>query len=94
LQSKKIIRPAKNNKSENLTSISFKSKGYWLDHMFLLPEFIGNGLGEKMGCKYQMKYPSTIENRTTPLLTLKLNNCSKGVFVYEAEKNKNHRHHF
>ena len=93
--------------------------------MFLLPEFIGKGLGkkmfkhllkkckaeeikklciladpnsrifyEKMECKYQMEYPSTIENRTTPLLTLRLNNFSKGGFVYDAEKNKNHRHHF
>lgn len=103
-----MIRPAKNNESEILTNISFKSKGYWnypkhffdiwkseltiteqyisenevfileendcaiayysvvelkndieisgikiskgfwLEHMFVLPEFIGNGFGTKM----------------------------------------------
>lgn len=24
------------------------NKGYWLDHMFVLPEFIGNGFGKRM----------------------------------------------
>ncbi len=82
------------------------NKGYWLDHMFILPQFIGKGLGrkmfnhlskrcearqiqelcvladpnskmfyKKMGCKYQKEYPSTIKNRTTPLLTLRLKAC-------------------
>jgi len=103
-----MIRPAKNDESESLTNISFKSKGYWdypkqffevwqneliitqkyideneifvleengspiafysiielkneieisgikinkgywLDHMFVIPEFIGSGFGKKM----------------------------------------------
>lgn len=82
------------------------NKGFWLDHMFLLPQFIGKGLGakifkhlveqckklqissfsvladpnskrfyEKMGCKYQKEYPSTIKNRTTPLLKYSLFSC-------------------
>jgi len=79
------------------------NKGFWLEHMFIEPEFIGKGIGrrmfdhlrercdarginelgiladpnsrgfyEKMGCKYQREYPSTIENRTTPFLLLQL----------------------
>lgn len=77
------------------------AKGYWLDHMFVLPDRIGSGLGrkmfvhlrnwcrnkairqvnilaepyargfyEKMGCQYEQEYPSTIPERTTPLLIL------------------------
>jgi GNAT superfamily N-acetyltransferase len=30
------------------------------------------GFYEKMGCEYQMEYPSTIRNRTTPFLQLKI----------------------
>jgi len=74
-------------------------KGFWLEHMFVEPKYIGKGIGtemfnhirktcrerkitelgvladpnskgfyEKMGCKYIMEYPSTINNRTTPYL--------------------------
>jgi RimJ/RimL family protein N-acetyltransferase len=76
-------------------------RGVWLEHMFLLPGYIGKGFGtkmvdhlrkwcratgtyrlgiladpnsrgfyEKMGCRYVMEYPSTIEGRTTPYLIL------------------------
>lgn len=79
------------------------AKGFWLDHMFILPQKIGQGIGteifhhlrkwcqaegvaelgiladpnsrgfyEKMGCDYQKEYPSTILNRTTPWLTLRM----------------------
>jgi len=79
------------------------SKGHWLEHMFILPAFIGKGIGtklfehlkiicrqnrintisilsdpnakdfyEKMGCRYVTEIPSTIANRTTPLLVLTL----------------------
>jgi GNAT superfamily N-acetyltransferase len=82
------------------------NNGHWLDHMFILPEFIGKGMGkkmfkhllkrcetkrikelciladpnsrlfyEKMGCKYQREYPSTIKNRTTPFLKYELTDC-------------------
>ena len=74
-------------------------KGFWLQHMFIEPNHLGDGIGtllfkhlhkrcitrgintlkiladpnargfyEKMGCVYQEEYPSTIKNRTTPLL--------------------------
>jgi GNAT superfamily N-acetyltransferase len=77
------------------------SKGHWLEHMFILPAFIGKGIGrklfdhlrticrqnriagitilsdpnakgfyEKMGCRYVREIPSSIPNRTTPLLFL------------------------
>ena len=79
------------------------NKGFWLEHMFIEPSSIGEGIGtkmfehlrqrcasrgvdelgiladpnsrgfyEKMGCEYKMEYPSTIKNRTTPFLLLKL----------------------
>jgi GNAT superfamily N-acetyltransferase len=79
------------------------NKGFWLEHMFILPRHIGQGIGtkmfkhlqercrtrticdlgiladpnsrgfyEKMGCKYMGEYPSTIKNRTTPLLHLQI----------------------
>ena len=78
-------------------------KGTWLDHMFVLPEYIGKSIGaqlyshmcgfystqnreeiniladphargfyEKMGCIYVKEIPSTIPERTTPLLKQKL----------------------
>jgi GNAT superfamily N-acetyltransferase len=78
-------------------------KGFWLEHMFLEPEHIGIGIGrsmfdhlhkycrtngiaevgiladpnargfyEKMGCEYVNEYPSTIKDRTTPYLRLRL----------------------
>lgn len=78
-------------------------KGFWLDHMFITPQNIGQGIGrkmfnhlrkwcqftgveklgiladpnsrgfyEKMGCKYQKEFPSTISTRTTPWLVLKI----------------------
>lgn len=78
-------------------------KGFWLDHMFVLPAFIGKRIGtqlfahlknhcrtkkiktlslladpnsrgfyEKMGCCYQKEVPSSIADRTTPLLELYL----------------------
>ncbi len=78
-------------------------KGFWLDHMFIRPDFIGTGIGKKlfdhlvkqckirrieelkiladpnarafyvkMGCRYIKEHPSTIKNRTTPLLELKI----------------------
>jgi len=78
-------------------------KGFWLEHMFIEPENIGNGIGtkmfdhlrkrclsrgidelgiladpnsrgfyEKMGCVFKRQYPSTIKNRTTPYLQLKI----------------------
>jgi len=78
-------------------------KGFWLEHMFLSPKNIGQGIGskmfthicetclskgihelgiladpnakgfyEKMGCQYQKEFPSTIPNRTTPWLVLKM----------------------
>ena len=77
--------------------------GFWLEHMFIEPPHIGQGIGsmlfkhlqkrcitkgigelkiladpnargfyEKMGCVYIGEYPSTIKNRTTPLLHLQL----------------------
>ncbi len=80
-------------------------KGYWLEHMFIEPLYIGRGIGsimfrhlrascvenginklriladpnskgfyEKMGCQYVSEYPSTIKNRTTPYLMLRLQN--------------------
>lgn len=79
------------------------NKGFWLEHMFIKPQYIGHGIGtllfrhlrewcvtnsiaelkiladpnargfyEKMGCIYKKEYPSTIKNRTTPLLHLQL----------------------
>ena len=79
------------------------SNGYWLEHMFVLPQFIGNSVGsrmishikdlcekqlitelkvladpnskvfyEKMGFEYLRDIPSTIPNRTTPELILKI----------------------
>lgn len=79
------------------------NKGFWLEHMFILPQHIGLGIGtkmfkhlqercntrgicdlgiladpnsrgfyEKMGCEYMGEYPSTIKNRTTPLLHLQI----------------------
>lgn len=78
-------------------------KGFWLDHIFVKPENIGEGIGkrlflhlvdyckehsiheikilaepnskgffEKMGCDYVREYPSTIKNRTTPLMVFRL----------------------
>ena len=78
-------------------------KGFWLDHMFILPQQIGQGIGtemfdhlrkwcqsegvcelsiladpnsrgfyEKMDCEYHKEYPSSIPNRTTPCLVLKM----------------------
>lgn len=78
-------------------------KGFWLEHMFILPSYIGNSIGtnmvshlrseckdnninqlsvladpnakefyEKMGFKYVKEYPSTIPNRTTPLLKIEI----------------------
>lgn len=78
-------------------------KGFWLEHMFIEPDHIGNGIGskmfshlrnqcksegiqslgiladpnskgfyEKMGCDYVKEYPSTIKDRTTPYLVLKV----------------------
>lgn len=78
-------------------------KGHFLDHMFVLPDDMGNGIGtkmidhmtsvcrqhgisrihilsdpnakgfyEKMGCRYIREYPSTIPERTTPLMILDL----------------------
>ena len=78
-------------------------KGFWLEHMFIEPCFIGKGIGTilfqhmkerckkrcihelgiladpnskgfytKMGCEYKSEYLSTIKNRTTPYLLLKL----------------------
>lgn len=78
-------------------------QGFWLEHMFVEPGSIGNGIGtkmfdhlqkrcrlrgikklsiladpnsrgfyEKMGCEYRRQYPSTIRNRTTPLLQLNI----------------------
>jgi GNAT superfamily N-acetyltransferase len=80
-------------------------KRYWLEHMFIFPDHIGQGIGtnlfdhlkkrckkkgitelkiladpnskgfyEKMGCRYQREYPSTIAGRTTPLLSMKIKN--------------------
>ena len=80
-------------------------KGFWLEHMFVIPKYIGQGIGtkmfihireiclskgvhqlgvladpnakgfyEKMGCQYQDEFPSTIPNRTTPWLVLKVSN--------------------
>ncbi len=85
-----------------LSGIRIK-KGFWLEHMFVLPASIGKGLGsklfihlremcskrninevgiladphargfyERMGCEYKGEYPSTINNRTTPFLLLKI----------------------
>ena len=82
------------------------SKGFWLEHMFIDPKSIGEGIGtklfhhlqrrcsakniarlgilsdpnaigfyEKMGCMYVGEYPSTIKNRTTPHLVLKVQDC-------------------
>lgn len=79
------------------------SNGYWLEHMFVLPRFIGNTVGsrmishikdlcekqqitvlkvladpnskvfyEKIGFEYLRDIPSTIPNRTTPELILKI----------------------
>ncbi len=84
----------------NISGIPLE-KGYWLEHMFVLPQHIGNSIGtqmlqhlrqrckskkinrlhvlaepnaryfyEKNGFTYIMEYPSTIEGRTTPFLTL------------------------
>lgn len=78
-------------------------KGFWLEHMFIEPAKIGNGIGtrmfnhlrnrchsrginelgiladpnsrgfyEKMGCVFNREYPSTIKNRTTPYLQLRI----------------------
>jgi GNAT superfamily N-acetyltransferase len=83
-------------------------KGFWLEHMFLLPKYIGQRIGtkmfthirkiclskgihklgiladpnaigfyEKMGCQYQDEFPSTIPDRTTPWLVLKISNFEK-----------------
>ena len=85
------------------------NKGFWLDHMFVVPACIGCGVGtrlfdhlrirctmrgidvlgiladpnarafyEKMGCRYLREHPSTIANRTTPLLILKPFSASSG----------------
>jgi maltose O-acetyltransferase len=101
-----MIRQAKTAVADILTKISFASKGYWLDHMFIEPFSIGKGNGvkmfvhlrdrcgvrgvselgiladphsrgfyEKMGCDYMCEYPSTIKNRTTPYLKLKIGSC-------------------
>ena len=87
-------------------------KGYWLEHMFLSPGYIGRGIGtslfdhlrkrcatkkiaelkiladpnsrgfyEKMGCKYHGEHPSIIPGRTTPLLSLKIENYLRGDVV-------------
>lgn len=89
-------------KKEIVTSGIKLDKGFWLEHMFILPLYIGQGIGrkmfshlkqwcqqegisklciladpnaqgfyEKMGCEYQKEYPSTIPNRTTPLLVFR-----------------------
>ncbi len=86
-----------------LTSGIRLEKGFWLEHMFLLPDFINQGFGrkminhfkqycivnnisqvsvladpnakifyEKMGFKYIREYPSTIKDRTTPLLKIEI----------------------
>lgn len=78
-------------------------KGCWLDHMFIVPTFIGKSLGtrlfeharhictrlgilqlqiladpnargfyEKLGCRFIREFPSTIANRTTPLLEMNI----------------------
>lgn len=80
-------------------------KGFWLEHMFIVADHIGKGIGtrmfdhlrkrckvkgihevgilsdphsrgfyEKMGCEYQREFPSTITNRTTPLMVLTIEN--------------------
>ncbi len=74
-------------------------KGFWLEHMFITPAYIRQGIGrtmmahmramcirngiqrvkilsdpnargfyEKSGCRYIREYPSTIKDRTTPML--------------------------
>jgi maltose O-acetyltransferase len=94
---------------ENLkVSKTIIHKGFWLEHMFLLPGYIGRGIGtkmfthireicllkgilklgiladpnakgfyEKMGCQYLDEFPSTIPNRTTPWLELRISNSAK-----------------
>lgn len=78
-------------------------KGFWLEHMFIVPAHIGRSLGsrlfehalhictrlgilqlkiladpnargfyEKRGCRFIKEFPSSIDNRTTPLLSIKI----------------------
>lgn len=43
-----------------------------ITHIGILSDPNARGFYEKMGCRYIKEYPSTIQNRTTPLLVLML----------------------
>lgn len=82
-----MIRHAEIHEAEILTKISFDSKAYWgypkefydiwSNELTISSDYIQNNdvfvfENEKMGCEYRHEYPSTIDNRTTPFLLLKL----------------------
>ncbi len=43
-----MIRSANPDEAHILTRISFESKGFWLEHLFIDPRHIGNGIGSKL----------------------------------------------
>jgi GNAT superfamily N-acetyltransferase len=52
-----------------------RCRGRGITDLGILADPNSKGFYEKMGCEYQREYPSTIENRTTPLLKLTISPC-------------------
>jgi len=52
-----------------------KNKG--VNILYILSDPHAVGFYQKMGCRFVLEFPSTIEGRTTPLLTLDVMYCAK-----------------
>jgi hypothetical protein len=48
------------------------SCGRGIKELGILADPNSRGFYEKMGCEYKREYPSTVKNRTTPYLQLKI----------------------